>query len=130
MKAIKPKRDRWLTVRLNTSEEAYLLKKCQKTTCQSLSAYARRVLFQKPVTLRYRNASADDFLEEIVRLKKELRGISSHAFHALRQARDFDHIADVKQWMAKTSCWHAELVKKTDEILVKANEIHRLWSQK
>lgn len=80
MKEKKPTRDTWLTLRLSKNEEANLLNLCRKTSCRSTSEYARAVLLKKPVVLLYRNASADDFLEEMLCLIKELKAIGN-TFH-------------------------------------------------
>src|SRR5678816_3223242 len=89
MKETKQVRKGWLTVRLNEDEEKKLNKFYSRTTSNSLSEYARDVLLREPVNVIYRNQSADEFLEEMIQLKKELNAIGNnfnqtvHKLHTL-----------------------------------------------
>lgn len=130
MKEKKPVRDRWLTIRLNKGEEAALLKYCRKTTCQSLSEYGRSILLKEPVTVLLRNGSADNFLEEMVGLKKELNAIGNNFNQAVHRLHTFDKIPEIKLWILLSESQRATLLKKTDDILQKLTQIHALWLQK
>ena len=130
MKEKKPLRDQWLTIRLSKEEEALLLTLCKKTTCRSLSEYGRNVLLKDPVIVLHRNASADEFLEEMVGLKKELNAIGNNFNQAVHRLHTLDKTPEVKLWVLMSESQRANLLKKTDEILQKANQIHQLWLQK
>ena len=130
MKEKKPIRDRWLTIRLSKDEEFDLLKRCRKTTCRSLSEYGRAVLLKEPVMVLHRNASADDFLEEIVGLKKELNAIGNNFNQLVHRLHSIDTAKEIKLWMLISENQRASLVKKTDQIFRKAEQIYLLWSQK
>ena len=130
MKEKKPLRDRWLTIRLSKEEEASLLKLFRKTTCQSLSEYGRSILLKEPVVVLYRNASADDFLEEMVGLKKELNAIGNNFNQAVHRLHTLDKTGELKAWALTSENERTTLLKKTDEILQKVTELHSLWSQK
>ena len=126
----KPNLDRWLTIRLSKAEEDALLKLFRKTTCQSLSEYGRSILLKEPVVVLYRNASADDFLEEMVGLKKELNAIGKAFNQAFHRLHTLDKTPEVKLWLLMSESQRAALLKKTDEILQKVVQIHQLWLQK
>ncbi|MBN8856070.1 MAG: hypothetical protein BGO55_16595 [Sphingobacteriales bacterium 50-39] len=42
------------------------------TTCRSMSEYVRRLMFDRPITVCYRNRAFDEFIEEAIRLRKTL----------------------------------------------------------
>ena len=130
MKEKKTLRDRWLTIRLSREEEDDLLKLSRKTTCRSLSEYSRCVLFKEPVIVQYRNASADDFLEEMVQLKKELNAIGNNFNQAVHRLHTLDKTEEIKLWLLMTEGSRAALLKKTEEILQKVSQIHAVWLQK
>jgi len=46
-----------------------------KTTCRSLSQYARKRIIGEPVTVYYRDQSYDEFIEVGIQLKKRLDGL-------------------------------------------------------
>jgi len=60
---------------------------------RSFSGYVRKITLKEPVEQRVRNASFDDFIGEIVRLRKEMTAIrsasSSPEFHG--QLIDLHH---------------------------------------
>lgn len=130
MKEKKHLRDRWLTIRLSKDEEATLLKLCRKTTSRSLSEYGRNVLLKEPVIVLHRNASADDFLEEMVGLKKELNAIGNNFNQAVHRLHTLDKTPEVKLWVLMSEKERANLLKKSEEILQKVSQIHQLWLQK
>lgn len=130
MKERKPHRNRWLTIRLSKEEEDSLLKFSRKTTCRSLSEYGRSVLLKEPVVVRFRNGSADDFLEEMVGLKKELNAIGNNFNQAVHRLHTLNEIPDVKLWILMSESQRVTLLKKTDDLLQKLTQIHALWLQK
>ena len=65
-------------VRINQGELEQLKKLQQQSTERSLSNYVRKVALQKPVIIKYRNQTADDFLKEMVQLKKELNALGNN----------------------------------------------------
>jgi len=60
----------FIKIRMNTSEVMQVKKNQQQTTERNLSNYIRKVSLQKPVIVKYRNATADDFLKQMLELKK------------------------------------------------------------
>ena len=130
MKEKTPRRDRWLTIRLSEEEEKTLLKLHRRTTCRSLSEYGRNVLLKNPVIVLYRNASADDFLEEMVHLKNELNAIGNNFNEAVHRLHTLDKTPEVRLWVLMSESQRFNLLKKTEEILQKLSQIHQQWLQK
>ena len=65
-----------LEVKLTPAEMETLRKTHAQSIYQSLSAYVRARLFSKAITIRQRNESFDDLIEEWIQLRKELQDIS------------------------------------------------------
>ena len=130
MKEKRKIRSRWLTVRLSEEEERELQRLCSQTTAKGLSEYARAVLLKEPVIVRYRNASADEFLNQMLGLKAELNAIGNNLNQAVHKLHTLDQIPDIKVWAVRNEMIQAELQKKTAEILEKLSHIYTLWSQK
>jgi MobC-like protein len=129
MKAKTTPRNQWLSVRLSAEEEKLLRQLLQRTTAQSLSEYARDVLLKAPVTVRYRNASADAFLEEMIRLKAELTAMNNRFDQVVHQLQQMHQVTELKAWIILQEASRQELQKKTSEILEKVSQIYTLWSQ-
>lgn len=129
MKEKSTPRSQWLSVRLSVKEEKKLQQLCRRTTAQSLSEYARDVLLKVPVTVRYRNASADAFLREMIDFKQELEAIGRHLEEVVHQLQQSRHVPELKAWMILCEATRKELQKKSSEILERVNQIYALWSQ-
>lgn len=123
-------RKKWLTIRLNEKEEKKLLDYFQKSTSPALSEYARDVLLQKPVTILYRNASADAWLEEMILLKRELNAIGNNFNQAVHRLHTLDFASEVKDWALRNETSKNQFFSKVTEIQLKMNEIYELWLQK
>lgn len=123
-------RTRWLHIRLNEAEYRTISSHHQKTTCKELSDYARRVLLRKPVTINHRNQSADEILAEMIRLKAELSAIGNNFNQAVHKLHTLATTPEVKLWVLMSESERATLLKKTEEIKVRMNEIYEQWSQK
>jgi len=125
----KDKRDKWLTVRLNGQEYAELQRLCKNTTCRRLSDYVRRIVFNRPVNVKYRNASVDDFLTDMLAMKKELNAVGNNFNQSVHKLHTLDHIPEFRQWYAKNEQDKGVLFGKIDTILKRVNELHKLWFQ-
>lgn len=130
MKETKQIRTKWLTVRLTETEENKLNKLFKRTTSSTLSEYAREVLLKNPVTVLYRNQSADDFLSEMILLKKELNAIGKNFNQAVHKLHTLDRIADIKAWAIVNENSKKIFMNKLTEIEDKMNEIYTQWLQK
>ena len=130
MKETKHVRKGWLTVRLNEDEEKKLNKFFNRTTSGSLSEYARDVLLREPVNVIYRNQSADDFLAEMILLKKELNAIGNNFNQAVHKLHTLDRVPEIKAWAILNETSKKNFLKKVDEIKEKMNQIYQQWLQK
>lgn len=130
MKESKVIRKKWFKVRV-TEDELKKIKAFSKvTTCKGASAYARNLLLQKPVNVKYRNASEDDILAEMLRLKNELNAIGNNFNQAVHRLHTLDRIPEIKIWLIQNEIIKQSFIKKTEEIRMKMIQIHEQWSQK
>jgi len=123
-------RSKWLTVRLSGEEEKKLIKFFRRTTSSSISEYARDVLLKEPVTIRYRNETADEFLAEMITLKQELNAIGNNFNQAVHRLHTLDHIPEIKAWAIINENGKKAFMQKVEEIKERMNQIYELWSQK
>lgn len=124
------RRRHWLKIRINETEAAQLKLLQKQTTERTLSNYVRKVALQKPVTVTYRNKSTDDFLKEMLPLKKELAAIGDNFNHAVHKLRLLDKIPEFRTWLAHYDGVQKTLVSKVDEIRTRVNQLYEQWSQK
>ena len=125
-----PSRSRRITIRLQMSEYEQLTVKFKASTCRRLSEYARNILLGKPIHVRYRNQSADDFLSVALQLKKELGAIGNNYNQAIKKLHLLRTDQDLREWMAAQENNQRTLAEKVKEINVQMDKIYQQWLQK
>lgn len=78
-------RSRIVGLRLTHSEYDKVQQSFEHTTCKKLSDYIRQVLLNKPTVVTYRNTSVDDFMAEMVLLRKELNAMGNNLNQVVRK---------------------------------------------
>jgi hypothetical protein len=121
-KSEKEVRRKMVVVRMNETEFSQL----EKDT----SSYLRKVALQKPVTVKYRNESADDFLLDMLGLKKELNAIGNNFNQAVHKLHILDKIPEFRVWVQQYDGLQKALNSKVDEIKLRMNQLYEHWLQK
>ena len=120
-------RKHFVKTRMNDAELNQLTTLQQKTTERDISSYLRKVSLQKPVTVKYRNQSADDFLKQMLELKKELNGIGNNFNQAVHKLHLLDKIPEFRVWIQQYDGLQKVLVNKVEEIKVRMNQLYEEW---
>ena len=120
----------WISFRVKPNEYDIIYAHYSKTTCRKLSEYARKVLLQKPVNVKFRNQSADDFLLEIIALKNELNAIGNNYNQSVKRLHTMDRFPEIKAWLQSEQIFRQSFLEKTEQIIVCADKIYRQWSSK
>ena len=129
-KSEKELRKHFVKTRMNDDEVNQLLKLQQRTTEKDTSSYLRKVALQKPVTIKYRNESADDFLLDMLNLKKELNAIGNNFNQAVHKLHLLDKIPEFRIWVQQYDSLQKALISKVDEIKLRMNQLYEQWLQK
>ncbi|GAB2820433.1 plasmid mobilization protein [Ferruginibacter profundus] len=120
-------RNKMVVVRMNNTEFEKAENLRKKTTEKYLSSYLRKLSLEKPVTVKYRNQSADDFLKEMLGLKKELNSIGNNFNQAVHKLHLLDKIPEFRGWISQFDGLQKSLVNKVEEIKLKVNQLYEQW---
>jgi MobC-like protein len=120
-------RSKMVVVRMNETEINQLTKLQGKTTEKDTSSYLRKVALQKPVTVKYRNESADDFLLDMLNLKKELNAIGNNFNQAVHKLHLLDKIPEFRIWVQQYDGLQKILIGKVEEIKLRMNQLYEQW---
>lgn len=123
-------RKKMVVVRMNTAEFELLEKFRKKTTERNTSNYIRKVALNQPVTVKYRNATADDFLRDMVQLKKELNAIGNNFNQAVHKLHILDKIPEFRLWVNHYQNLQESVALKVEEIKIKVNQLYEQWLRK
>jgi hypothetical protein len=116
-------------VRLNQGEYEKLKKFKEQSTEKTISTYLRKVAIHQPVTFFYRNASADDFLEQMILLKRELNAIGNNFNQAVHKLHTLDKIPEFRNWLITYETVHHQFLTKSDQIITLGYQVYHLWLQ-
>lgn len=123
-------RSKMVVVRMNETEFEQAEKFRKKTTEKYLSTYVRKLSLQKPLTVKYRNESADDFLLDMLNLKKELNAIGNNFNQAVHKLHLLDKIPEFRVWVQQYDGLQKVLISKVEEIKLRMNQLYEQWLQK
>lgn len=122
-------RTRIIGLRLTAEEFDDVEKRWKASTCRKLSDYVRRILFGKPVVTTYRNRSLDDFMTEVIKLRKELNGIGNNFNQAVKKLHTLEHTGDIRDWLLSYELDKKILLNKVDEIKNHIQKTGEKWLQ-
>ncbi|HEX9512687.1 MAG TPA: plasmid mobilization relaxosome protein MobC [Puia sp.] len=122
------KRTKWLTIRMTETEYLQVEKLAGETACQTLSEYARKVVLGKPIVMRYRNQSLDDFLSEILELRHALDNIGSNFNQAVRRLYSLRQVMDLQEWIVINEQDKTRMFQQIETISQTITQTYQLWS--
>lgn len=130
MRAKRLRREKWIGLRLNEAEFAELKKAAAKTTANSLSTYVRCILLGKPLTVYYRNQSADEFLAQMLLLKREWNAIGNNFNQAVHKLHTLDEGKAIESWAAYYAGYLQKFQQSLDLIHQQMQKVYEQWLQK
>lgn len=116
--------------RVNAEEKKTIQQHIKKSTERSRSNYLRKIALREPVTIRYRNDSADDFLRDMLDLRKQLNGIGNNFNQAVHKLHTLDRIPDFRHWIVAHEQLQNQVVASIENIRLRINQLYDQWLQK
>jgi len=118
-----------IALRMTADEYSLLVARWKKTTVKKLSEFIRRVLFGKEITVKTRNASLDEFMAELLLLKKELNAIGVNFNQATHRLHTLDHLPQMQQWLIAWDRDKERLFGKIEAIKMQFGKVEEEWLQ-
>lgn len=100
MKEKNTNRTKWIHLRLTPQEMDLLKSKFEKSICPKISDFARKNMLAKPIVLKYRNQSVDDFITEISRLRTDLNAAGNNYNQTVKKLHSLHQISEFKEWIS------------------------------
>ena len=129
MKDVTKNLNKRVYVRMNQKDYNKLMSKYSTSTCRKLSEFIGNVLFNKPITIKQRNQSLDDFMTEMIMLRNELNAIGININQSVRKLHSMEQIFEIKNCGILGEIFKKELDEKVEEIKNKINLISDIWLQ-
>ena len=125
----KTNRTRLIQARLTSEEYQRIHWHFSRSTCRKMSDYVRFVLLEKPIRIKQRNESLDDFMTEMEKLRVELNAIGNNYNQAVRRLHTMSDFPTLKSWLQTNESIHQILLQKISEIKLKIEQINDQWLQ-
>ncbi|MFC0513520.1 plasmid mobilization relaxosome protein MobC [Mucilaginibacter angelicae] len=129
MEEKKTGRVRIIGLRLTGDEYRLLEGRWKKSMVAKLSEFVRRVLFGKAITIYTRSQSLDEFMEEMILLRKELNAIGVNFNQAVHRLHTLDHLPQMQRWLQGFERDKERYFEAAETIKLKINSISAEWLQ-
>mgnify|MGYP006949410334 CR=1 FL=1 len=122
-------RIRIIGLRLTEVEYLDLERSWKASTCGKLSDYIRKCIFRKQIVTTYRNRSLDEFMEEMMLLRKELNAIGNNFNQSVKKLHSIQKVSEVKSWILGHDLQRKIIFNKIEEIKNRIHQIAEVWLQ-
>ncbi|WP_367272606.1 plasmid mobilization relaxosome protein MobC [Flavobacterium sp.] len=122
-------RTRIVGLRFTPDEYKKIERKWKASTCRKLSDYIRMHLFNKPITVKYRSESLDEFMAEVIKLKSELNSLGNNFNQSVKKLHTLRQIPEFKTWILNSELERKMLLDKVEEIKIHFQKITEKWLQ-
>lgn len=118
-----------ITIRMTPLEFDSVVKKMRATTCRRLSEYCRKKILERPITMNHRNQSLDEFMQELMLLRKVLNGMANNFNQVVKRLHTIRDNSELRNWLTNYELHRQILMNKTEEMKAKINSIADKWLQ-
>jgi len=122
----KSNRQKWIHVRVTEEEYTKLQNVYRETTCRMFSDFLRTVLLHRPITVYYRNRTADEFVTVALQLKNEMNGIGRNFNQVVRKINIAHSDDEFALYLFDLHVQLDEAGNKIKEICLKMDQIYKL----
>jgi hypothetical protein len=120
----------WISIRVKPEEYSTIYRFYMRTTCRKLSEYVRMVLLKEPVTIYYRNQSADEILSAMNQFKNELTAIGNNFNQSVHKLHTLDSVPEIRVWAMLNESSKQTLLGKVEEIRLRMNQLYETCARK
>jgi KaiC/GvpD/RAD55 family RecA-like ATPase len=118
-----------IVISLNSVEYNIVLTSADRTNIRTVSEYCRCKVLDKPVTIKTRNESLDEFMAEMMRLRIELGRAGKNFQLIVSKLQSLNDIRELEGWREDSENEGQLLQQKISEIKEKINSISDIWLQ-
>ncbi|UUF13131.1 MULTISPECIES: plasmid mobilization protein [Flavobacterium] len=129
MKEKNANRTKWIHLRLTPNEMDLLHRRFEKSLCPKLSDFARKNMLGKPVILKYRNQSVDDFIVEISRLRADLNALGNNYNQEVKKLHNLRQIPEFREWISVSQIQKERLLDSIEKIKNCVLKLGEKWLQ-
>lgn len=120
-------REKRIYVRLTDKEFTTLESRLKATTCNKLSDYVRRCLFDKPITTITRDAATDDLIVKMSQMNFELNAIGSNFNQLVKKINTSFQTTSFSNALSLVTMQRDAIAKKLEEVKNELQKVAEKW---
>lgn len=120
-------RKKRIYVRLTDKEFSTLENRLKATTCNKLSDYVRRCLFDKPITIITRDAATDDLIVKMSQLNYEMNAIGSNFNQLVKKINTSFQTTSFSNALSLVTMQRDAIEKKLEEVKNELQKVAEKW---
>jgi len=120
-------KSKWLHLRLSREEHAKLHKDFKNSTCRSLSEFARKKVMGQLIITTYRNASTDEAMNELIRLRAELNAIGNNYNQVVKKMHTLQSFPEFIAWAASHNLQSEKVASQLETLLLLIQKLGLQW---
>ena len=120
-------RKKRIYVRLTDKEFTTLESRLKNTTCNKLSDYVRRCLFDKPITIITRDAATDDLIVKMSQMNFELNAIGSNFNQLVKRINTSFQTTSFSDALSLVTMQRDAITKKMEEVKNELQKLAEKW---
>ena len=120
-------RKKRIYVRLTDKEFTTLENRLKATTCNKLSDYVRRCLFDKTITTITRDAATDDLIVKMSQLNYELNAIGSNFNQLVKKINTSFQTTSFSNALSLVTMQRDAIAKKLEEVKNELQKVAEKW---
>lgn len=120
-------RKKRIYVRLTDKEFTTLENRLKITTCNKLSDYVRRCLFDKPITTITRDAATDDLIVKMSQMNFELNAIGSNFNQLVRKINTSFQDTHFSETLGLIMMQRDAITRKMEEVKNELQKLAEKW---
>lgn len=119
-----------IVIRVDEATFKRLEKLARESDCQSIGEVARKILTGKRINLFHRDITMHAPMEELARIRKELKAIGVNINQQTRYFHASQNPTERTFYALKTAARYERIENKIDRLLIIVSELAKKWLQK
>lgn len=124
---MKQNRSKRINLRLTEEEFAAIESKLKSSIHNHLSSYLRKVILEKPIIIKTRDQSLDDFMKELILLRTELNAVGNNFNQIVKKINSVSESREFIYWLKIASDYQKELVERVGKIQIRIDLFSDKW---
>lgn len=124
---MKQNRSKRINLRLTEEEFSAIERKLKSSIHNHLSSYLRKVILEKPIIIKTRDQSLDDFMKELILLRTELNAVGNNFNQIVKKINSVSEPGEFVYWLRIADDFQKQLIERVGKIQIRIDLFSEKW---